>query len=136
MSRQLKSVLCIDDEEDLQSIIRISLERLGGIKASFCIDPRRAVAAAREFKPDLILLDYVMPVLDGATLFRLFRADPELASIPIVFLSAAMTGPDARVMHSIGAEGVLIKPFDVLELPRKLAEIWSGLGSGAAGGLG
>ena len=124
-TRQLKCVLCIDDEVDFQSIIRISLERLGGIKSHFCTDPRQAMARAREVKPDLILLDYVMPGLDGAELFKRLRADPDLAAIPVVFLTAVMTGPDARSLNMLGAAGVLVKPFDVLELPRKLSAIWN-----------
>jgi len=67
---QLRCVLSIDDEEDIQSIIRISLERIGGITAHFCNDPREAMAKAREVRPDLILLDFLMPALDGATLFK------------------------------------------------------------------
>lgn len=124
-TEKLKCVLCVDDEEDIQSIIRISLERLGGIKSHFCTDPRQAMAMAREVKPDVILLDFLMPGLDGATLFKRLRADPELAAIPVVFLTAVMTGPDARNLHLLGAAGVLIKPFDVLELPRKLSAIWN-----------
>jgi two-component system OmpR family response regulator len=127
--RQLKSVLCVDDEEDLQSIIRISLERLGGIESHFCSDPQQAVARARDVKPDLILLDYLMPGLDGVTLFRRLQADPDLASIPVVFLTAVLTGPDARKLSLLGAAGVLVKPFDVLNLPRKLSAIWDGLNS-------
>ena len=126
--RRLDSVLCIDDEEDFQSIIRISLERLGGIKAHFCTDPRLGMAKAREVGPDLILLD-LMPGLDGATLSRQLQADPELASIPVVFLTAVMTGPAARNLQTLGAAGILVKPFDVLELPRRLATIWGALQS-------
>jgi two-component system OmpR family response regulator len=126
-SRKLESVLCIDDEKDLQSIIKISLERLGGIKTHFCTDPQDAMAMAREVKPDLILLDYLMPRLDGATLFKRLQADAELAPIPVVFLTAVMTGPEARSLNSLGAAGMLVKPFDVLGLPRKLAEIWNAL---------
>jgi CheY-like chemotaxis protein len=127
--RQLNSVLCIDDEVDLQSIIKIALERLGGIKAHFCTDPLQGVAKAREVKPDLILLDLMMPGLDGATLFGHFQSDPELASIPVVFLTAVMTGPAARNLETLGAAGILIKPFDVLELPRRLSAIWGELQS-------
>jgi two-component system, OmpR family, response regulator len=123
--RQLKCVLCIDDEPDFQSIIKISLERLGGIKTHFCTDPQQGMARAREVRPDLILLDLLMPGLDGATLFEHFQADRDLALIPVVFLTAVMTGPEARKVNSLGAAGVLIKPFDVLELPRKLSAIWS-----------
>lgn len=126
---QLKRVLCIDDEEDFQSVIRISLERLGGIEAHFCSDPQHAIAQAREVKPDLILLDFMMPVLDGPAVFKLLKADPELARIPVVFLTAVMTGPGVRNLNTLGAAGVLIKPFDVLELPRKLSAIWDALNS-------
>jgi CheY-like chemotaxis protein len=119
--------LCVDDEKDFQSIIKISLERLGGIKTHFCADPRNAMATAREIRPDLILLDFVMPGLDGATLFKHLQADAELALIPVVFLTATMTGPEARNLNLLGAAGVLIKPFDVLGLPRKLSEIWDAL---------
>jgi len=124
---KLKRVLCIDDEADFQSIIKISLERLGGIQAHFCTDPRDGMARAREVKPDLILLDLLMPGLDGATLFRRLQADPELGRIPVVFLTAAMTGPEARNVNSLGSAGVLIKPFDVLQLPRRLCAIWDAL---------
>ena len=125
--RQLKCVLCVDDEEDFQSIIRISLERLGGIKAHFCTDPHFAMARAKEIKPDLILLDFMMPGLDGAMVYKNLQDDPELSRIPVVFLTAVMTGPDVRNLNRLGAAGVLTKPFDVLELPRKLAAIWNGL---------
>ena len=130
---QLKRVLCVDDEEDFQSIIKISLERLGGIQAHFCTDPEQAMAKAREVNPDLILLDYLMPRLDGATLFKRLQADAELAHIPVVFLTAVMTGPEARNLNQLGAAGILVKPFDVLGLPRKLAEIWNALNS--SGGI-
>lgn len=125
--RQLKCVLCVDDEEDFQSIIKISLERLGGIQAHFCTDPRLAMAKAREVRPDLILLDYVMPGLDGATLFKHLQAEADLAPIPVVFLTAVMTGPEARSLNLLGSAGILVKPFDVLGLPRRLSEIWSAL---------
>ena len=134
-SRPLKCVLCVDDEEDFQSIIRISLERLGGIMAHFCTDPLHAMARAREVKPDLILLDLVMPGLDGAALFKRLQADPDLASIPVVFLTAVMTGPESRNLNQLGAAGVLVKPFDVLELPRKLSSIWGALNTASSAEL-
>src|SRR5580765_37411 len=98
--RQLKCVLCVDDEDDFQSVIRISLERVGGIQAHFCSDPQHAIAKAHEVKPDLILLDFMMPVLDGPAVFKRLKADPELAAIPVVFLTAVMTGPGLRDLHT------------------------------------
>ena len=125
--RQLECVLCIDDEKDIQSIVKISLERLGGIRVHFCTDPLLAMARAREVTPDLILLDFLMPGLDGAALFKRLQADPDLARIPVVFLTAVMKGPEANKLNALGAAGVLFKPFDVQELPRKLSQIWNGL---------
>jgi two-component system OmpR family response regulator len=127
MKSRLKSILCVDDEEDVLSILKISLERIGDTRVHYCVDPLAAVAMAREVKPDLILLDFLMPGLDGATLFRRLQADPDLARIPVVFLTAIMKGPEAKKLEMLGAAGVLFKPFDALELPRKLAEIWAGL---------
>jgi len=69
----------------------------------------------------------MMPVLDGPAVFKRLKADPELAGIPVVFLTAVMTGPGLTDLRSLGAAGVLIKPFDLLDLPRKLSEIWKGL---------
>jgi len=125
--RKLGCILCVDDEDDFQSVIRISLERVGRIQAHFCNDPRHAIAKAREVKPDVILLDFMMPVLDGPAVFKLLKADPELAAIPVVFLTAVMTGPGLTNLRSLGAAGVLIKPFDLIELPRKLSEILKSL---------
>jgi two-component system OmpR family response regulator len=123
-TRKLKRVLCVDDEEDVLSILKISLERVGETQVHFCVDPLNAMTMAREVTPDLILLDYLMPGLDGATLFKRLQADPDLARIPVVFLTAIMKGPAANKLHMLGAAGVLFKPFDVQELPRKLSEIW------------
>lgn len=125
--RQLKCVLCVDDEEDIQTIVKISLERLGDIKVHFCTDPQHAVARAHEVTPDLILLDFLMPGLDGATLFKRLQADPDLARIPVVFLTAVVVGPKTKDLLTLGAAGVLFKPFDVQELPRMLSAIWNEL---------
>ena len=123
--RQLNCVLCVDDNEDFQSLIKISLESLGGIEVHFCIDPQHAMARAREVKPDLILLDFVMPGLDGATLFKRLQSDADLAQIPVVFLTAAMTRPEVSNLKLLGTAGIIAKPFDLLELPRKLSAIWN-----------
>ena len=119
-----------DQAADFQSCIsceRPATQTCSCIKAHFCADPQDAMARAREVKPDLILLDYLMPRLDGATLFKRLQADADLASIPVVFLTAVMTGPESRNLNQLGAAGVLVKPFDVLGLPRRLSEIWNAL---------
>jgi CheY-like chemotaxis protein len=123
--RQLNCVLCVDDNEDFQSIIKISLESLGGIEVHFCTDPQHAMARAREVKPDLILLDFLMPGLDGATLFKQLQSDVDLAQIPVVFLTAVLTRPEVNNLKLLGAAGILAKPCNLRELPRNLSAIWN-----------
>jgi CheY-like chemotaxis protein len=133
MPRQLECILCVEDEEDIQSIVNLSLKRFGGMRVHFCTDPQEAMERAREVTPDLILLDFLMPGLDGATLFKRLQADPDLARIPVVFLTAIMRGNDYSRLAALGAAGIIFKPFDVQELPRKLAEIWNGVNTTPSG---
>lgn len=125
--KRLTSVLCIEDEEDIQRVVKLSLERFGGVTVHVLGDPQLALEKAREIAPDLILLDYLMPRLDGATLFKRLQADPDLARIPVVFLTASAARDQAENLRALGAGGVLFKPFSVHELPQKLLEIWNGL---------
>lgn len=122
--KRLESVLCVDDEEDIQKIVMASLQRIGGLQVHVCSDPRVAVSKAREIMPDLILLDYFMPGLDGAALFKLLRADAKLAHLPVVFLSASATKASIAALRELGPAGILSKPFGVRELPKQVFDIW------------
>jgi len=125
--KRLESVLFVEDEEDIQRVVEMSLERIGNVRVHICGDPLLALGNARETAPDLLLLDYLMPGLDGATLFKRFQADPNLANIPVVFLTAVSAKDEVERLHSLGVAGVLVKPINVRELPSMLFEIWSGL---------
>jgi CheY-like chemotaxis protein len=125
--RRLECVLTVDDAWDVQRIVKISLERVGGIRVHACMDSLQAMEMARAMAPDLILLDYVMPELDGVTLFMRIRADPVLARIPVVFLTASATQRGVEELKTLGAAGIVLKPFSVHELPRLLNEIWDRL---------
>jgi CheY-like chemotaxis protein len=107
--------------------VKRSLEHFGGIRVHVLGDPQLALAKVRELAPDLVVLDYLMPGLDGVTLFKQLQADPDLARIPVVFLTASAEKDKAESMRALGAAGVLIKPFNVRELPQKLFEIWNAL---------
>lgn len=124
MSRRL---LLVDDEDDIREIVTISLERLGGW-AVVAVDSGtaavEAVGAGDRF--DAILLDVMMPGLDGAATFRLLRR-PDLApDVPVVFLTAKVQDPDSPCVCGLGAQGVILKPFDPMtlsvELDRVLAQ--------------
>jgi len=121
---RLRNVLCVDDEPDILHILKHALQRMGKCQVHLCEDPTRAVQAARATTPDLILLDVIMPKLDGRALFKRFGAEPALAGIPVIFLTASIMGQDLRELQNLGAAGIIGKPFNLQSLIVKLLEIW------------
>lgn len=121
-------VLLVDDEQDIRRIGQLSLEGVGGWQASLASSGQEAVEAARQHRPDLILLDMMMPGMDGmATLARL-RAEPDLASIPVVFVTAKVQRAEVERYLQAGAVGVIRKPFDPMTLPGEIRAILAKLG--------
>ena len=123
----LNKVCYVEDDEDIQRIVRMSLERLGKMQVEIVGDPTAAIDAILAFKPDLVLLDWMMPVLDGPTLFRLIRAREELRELPVVFITAKASQRELEELRKMGAAGVLSKPFAPKDLPDQLRAIWHAL---------
>lgn len=122
--RQLSNVLCIDDEVDFQSIIRIALERLGGIKAHFCTDPRLGLARAREVRPDLILLDLMMPEMDGWEVYQQLKADEKTRHIPVIVVTAKAQSIDRVLgLHIAKVDDYIAKPFSPQELLNSVEKV-------------
>jgi CheY-like chemotaxis protein len=94
MNTSEKRILIVDNEAELTDVLKIALEALGG----FCVqsenDPERTVAAAKEFAPDLIVMDIKMPGLDGADVAIQLKEEPSLSETPIVFLTGTVTAPE------------------------------------------
>ena len=120
----LRSVLCVDDEADIRQVVKHALERFGKVQAHLCDDSRGAAAMARAVRPDLVLLDLVMPHMDGRAVFDQLKADPALAGIPVVFFTAFVTPSNTEELLRRGAAGVIAKPFDVQEFVNRMIEIW------------
>ena len=113
-------VLIIDDEADIRRIARLGLSRVGGMEVVEAASGTDGLARAKADRPDAILLDVMMPGLDGpATLARL-REEAETASVPVVFLTAKNIAAEVDHLRSLGAAGVLGKPFDPMTLARDL----------------
>ena len=121
-----RRVLLVDDDPDVAAIVALALGQVPGCAVSVCAASRDAVARARALRPDLILLDVMMPVLDGEATLRALRAEPDTASIPVVFISAGVDARDAPSYRALGAAGVVPKPFDPVRLPATLAAILRG----------
>ncbi|HEX7149882.1 MAG TPA: response regulator [Thermoanaerobaculia bacterium] len=116
-------VLVIDDEEDVRLIATMSLGRVGQMTVIEANGGAEGLAKAVEHHPDLILLDMMMPGMDGATTFRHLRANPETASIPVIFLTAkSMTG-EVEKLRGLGAKGVILKPFNPMTLAAQVREV-------------
>lgn len=113
-------VLVIDDEKDVRFAARFSLGRVGRMRVIEAANGEDGVARARSEQPDLILLDMMMPGMDGAATFHALRADARTASIPVVFLTAKGMAAEAR---ELGARGVLLKPFNPMSLASEIAAI-------------
>jgi two-component system response regulator VicR len=112
----MAKILCVDDERDIAELVKLVLE-LGQHQVTVVTEPENAVATALDLNPDLILLDVVMPHVDGFDIFREIREQPSLVKIPIAFLTSNNKSVDLMVgLHVMKAEDYITKPFGKQEL--------------------
>ena len=124
MAEVLKKILCIDDEEDILEVAKFALENLGHFKFDMCRGGDDALKRASELNPDLILLDVMMPGMDGVTVYRALRQIPALAQVPIAFMTAKVQPSEVIDYLEMGVEGIIPKPFDPLALPEAVESLW------------
>jgi two-component system OmpR family response regulator len=123
----LAKVFYAEDDEDIQRIVRMSLERIGKMTVMIESDPLKAIEGIKAFRPDLVMLDWMMPGMDGPTLLKTMRAQPDTAGYPVVFITAKATQKDHAELLSLGAAGIVSKPFSPKDLPEQLKAIWASL---------
>jgi two-component system OmpR family response regulator len=126
-ARPLNRICYVEDDEDIQRIVRMSLERVGKMTVAVVSDPTQAIAAMTEFRPDLVMLDWMMPVMDGPTLFKQMKLRPETSALPVVFITAKASQRDLDELRALGAVGTISKPFSPKDLPEQLRAIWAAL---------
>lgn len=125
--RPLQKVCYVEDDEDIQRIVRLSLERVGKMSVEVVSDPAAAVDAMKRFGPDLVLLDWMMPGMDGPTLFKRMKELPETSALPVVFITAKASQAELDELLRMGALGTISKPFSPKDLPDQLRQLWSKL---------
>ena len=125
--RPLNRICYVEDDEDIQRIVRMSLERIGKMTVELVTDPMVAIDKIKAFAPDLVMLDWMMPGMDGPTLFRKMKTLPETASLPVVFITAKATQRDMDELVALGAAATISKPFSPKDLPDQLRSIWAKL---------
>lgn len=121
----LERILMVEDEPDIQTVARLALETVGGFTVAACDSGEQALAMAPAFGPDLILLDVMMPGMDGPSTLTALRRIPALQSVPVVFMTAKVQPQEVESFMGLGAEAVIAKPFDPMALADQVRAIWS-----------
>lgn len=118
-----RRILVIDDDDAIREVAQMSLEMVGGHDVLTAACGRDGIIRAREERPDAILLDVMMPGLDGPATFQRLRADPATCEIPVILLTAKLQPADRSHLAELGVRAVLSKPFDPMTLADEVGEI-------------
>lgn len=121
---KLKKILYVEDEPDIRSIAQIALEDIGGFLVKFCSSGKEALEQAEAFAPDLLLLDVMMPGMDGPTTLQELRKKPALANTPAIFMTAKAQAVEIAEYLKMGVLDVIVKPFDPMLLAETLRNCW------------
>ena len=119
----IRKVLLVDDEDDIRTVGNLSLSRVGGWQTVLASSGAEAVKKAAAERPDLILLDVMMPGMDGPTTFTQLRAQETTATTPIIFMTAKIQKQEVARYLELGALGVIGKPFDPMTLPSEIKKL-------------
>lgn len=121
----LNNILYVEDDPDIQTVAQIALEAVGGFALRTCSSGHAALAAIEAgFVPDLVLLDVMMPEMDGPTTLRGLRKMAMTAATPVIFMTAKVQASEVEYYKSLGALGVIPKPFDPMQLALQVRQLW------------
>lgn len=118
-----RRILVVDDDDDIREVAEMSLEAVGGHEVLTARCGEDGLTRARQEQPDAILLDVMMPGLDGPATFECLQADPATRDIPVILLTAKLQPADRARFTELGVRAVLSKPFDSMTLADEVAEI-------------
>jgi two-component system, OmpR family, response regulator len=126
-TQPLRRICCVEDDDDIRRIVRLSLEKIGKMTVDLVADPALAIDSMIAFRPDLVILDWMMPGMDGPALLRKMREVPETRALPVVFVTAKASQRELAELRALGAAGTISKPFAPKDLPEQLRAIWNAL---------
>ena len=129
-AQPLTRILCVEDDDDIRRILSLSLGKIGRMTVELVADPAQAMESMIAFRPQLVMLDWMMPEIDGPALLRKMRENPATRSVPVVFVTAKASQRELAELRALGAAGAISKPFAPKDLPEQLRAIWSGLSTG------
>ena len=127
--KKLVNILYVEDDVDIQAVAQIALEVVGGLSLTTCSSGAEALAAVNNgFVPDLLLLDVMMPNMDGPTTLAGLRNIAATTTTPVIFMTAKVQSTELDFYTSLGAIGVIAKPFDPMELSNQVRTLWEKVG--------
>ena len=116
-------ILYVEDEPDIQAVAKLALEKIGGFNVKVCSTGEEALREATMFDPDIILLDVMMPGMDGPTTLKALRENPSFTDTPVIFMTAKVQPTEIEYFKSLGARDVIAKPFDPMTLASQVRAI-------------
>ncbi len=123
-----QKIMYVEDEPDIQTIARIALEQIGGFDLLVCSSGQAALDQVSDFAPDIILLDVMMPEMDGIETFRQLKTLPACADVPVVFMTARVQTHEIKEYTDLGAVDVIAKPFSPITLAEQVKTIIQNVG--------
>jgi CheY-like chemotaxis protein len=127
------NILVVDDDPDIRRIAALALERLGGFRVTVAASGAEALELARGQRPDVVLLDVSMPGADGPETLLALRSNPATSQLPVIFFTATSSEGEAARLRALGAIGVVPKPFDFADLPRRVRGIMEAVATESSG---
>jgi CheY-like chemotaxis protein len=124
----LRTILYVDDEPDIREVVQMSLSLVPGLDVQTVESGERALEILPQLQPDLLLLDVMMPGMDGPSTLLKMRTIPGLGRIPVIFMTAKAMPQEVARFRELGAASVIAKPFDPIQLGKQVIAIWEGLG--------
>ena len=116
--------MMVEDDYDIQTVAQLALETVGGYDVQICSSGQEALDNVMQFGPDLILLDVMMPEMDGPTTLKRLKDNKTLNNIPVIFMTAKVQAHEVEMYKKLGALDVISKPFDPMTLSKQIEEIW------------
>ena len=124
VEKKVLRILYAEDEEDIRVIAQIALEDIGGFVVKYCANGKEILAEVKNFQPDLLLLDVMMPEMDGPTTLQELRKQKESMNIPAIFMTAKIQPAEILQYKAMGVLDVIIKPFDPMKLSENIHAVW------------
>lgn len=122
--KKLEKIMMVEDDLDIQTVAQLALETVGGFTVKICSSGQEALTNIEDFQPNLVLLDVMMPEMDGPTTLKKLRDTDVGQNIPVIFMTAKAQAHEVEHYKNLGALDVITKPFDPMTLSEQIKEIW------------